>query len=152
MSKEKFMGRPLQGIEDRGKQKPAEAPFFDGTYRKPQDATSAMVMQKASENGKYQFKSTGRTTETFDDCPEINQKPRGAKSWKGISLGRLKCIGYGYTRKKRGVNIVYWVMRCCCGRYEYRSQVALKRMRKSQHKLGIMCQVCLTGERARRTI
>jgi len=87
--KEKFMGRPLQGIEDRGKQKPSEAPFFDGTYRKPNDATAAMVMQKAPEEAKYQTKGDCPTQKTFDECPEINWKPKKARNWKGKKFGRL---------------------------------------------------------------
>ena len=155
--KEKFMGRPLQGIEDKGKPKPAEAPFFDQTYRKPNDATAAMVMQKASEDGKYQFKSDNALG-TFDDCPEFGNKADNVRDWTGFKWGRLRVVGYGYSRtlrKKNGQskgNIKYWIVRCVCGRYEYRTNKILLKVAKNAREGAPMCGVCDRTDLARKGI
>lgn len=149
-----FMGRPLRGLEKDKKQKPQEFAFPDGTCRRANDATAAMVMRPASEDEKYQTESAQKNTETFTECPEIGWRPHNQKNWKGRKFGRLTVIGYGYYRKTTGkasANKSYWIMRCVCGRYEYRSQVALKRISKSNNHGDIMCGICLKVERMRRS-
>ena len=156
MSRDKFMGRPPRGLEKEKKQKPQEFAFTDGTTRRANDATAAMVMRPATEEGKYQLKEEN-ILGTFDDCPEIGIKSENARDWTGFKWERMKVVGYGYSRTVRRSNgkakgrITYWIVRCACGRYEYRTNLILRKVEKGKRKGSPMCEVCDKVEQMRRS-
>lgn len=74
----------------------------------------------------------------WDVPPEIKPLPRNAPNLIGMSFGRFKVVGYlgpiGHANAQHGA----WLVRCSCGRYEYRRAKAIR----NQKNTADACQEC----------
>lgn len=61
------------------------------------------------------------------DIPAERARDPGFKNWIGHVKGWLRVVAYGGSRKpgKKGTS-ARWIVRCVCGRYEFRTSKALQ--------------------------
>lgn len=113
----------------------------------PTNAPAARVTGKGIH---YEPNVSQGQRDTFDVPPKIvnlDNKSDAARSVAseliGLRRGRITVIGLAadHNKKKRS----RWVVRCDCGKYEYRKAKALRNSEGNER--GFMCTVCEHGEK-----
>lgn len=73
------------------------------------------------------------------DIPAEKSKDPGFRNLIGVKAGYLRVIAYAGTRRQNGAR---WIVRCLCGRYEFRSSKAIKAILANALGTGKKCREC----------
>lgn len=115
---------------------------FDGLHREPVDLTAALVVSRG-----IRYEPTGRVLRPhFESQPPIinylrHRELRPTDNLTGRKRGRLTVVG-----KARDV-LARWVVRCACGKYEYRTAKAIKN-RANNEDACEYCRKVMVAKRA----
>lgn len=123
----------LQKPPHRGLLEHKTSASFDGVHREPVDLTAALVVSRG-----IRYEPRGRVLNAhFDIQPPIityrkHRELRPTDNLTGRKRGRLTVVG-----KARDV-LARWVVRCACGKFEYRTAKAIKNRANNEDA----CEYC----------
>lgn len=98
--------------------------------RAPVDRKTACILGKGVQ---FVFSKNHKSIEEWRIQPALSAMPEGVADLSGQRFGRMVVVGYWRKKKRRMPTDAntYWIVRCGCGVYAYRTAKAIKNKNNS---------------------